>query len=137
MNLVLFPTVETFPEVILLEVVWRDCSKILILFHGFKMRYLEMILHDTEEEEAARNEIWLLDGLLQVHHKFFCRNLLEGENCLRVCIVMKQDPLLGNQFWPHTTNQLYQMFQNLEIKLVVDSLTRWDKLLALYPFAVK
>jgi hypothetical protein len=41
---------------------------------------------------------------------------------------MMQDPLVGEQFWPHTMNLLSQMFQNLEVKLLVDSVTRWDKL---------
>jgi hypothetical protein len=41
------------------------------------------------------------------------------------------------QFWPHTMNLMFKMFQNLEIKLLVDSLTRWNKLLVYYLFAVK
>jgi hypothetical protein len=47
---------------------------------------------------------------------------------------MAQDPLVKEQFWPHL---LPQIFQNWEIKVLVNSVTRWDKLLMHNPFAIK
>lgn len=50
---------------------------------------------------------------------------------------MVQDPLVGEQFSPRMMNLLSQTFQNLEIKLLVDSLARWNRLSMHYPFAAK
>jgi hypothetical protein len=54
--------------------------------------------------------------------------------CVTRHIVMVYNPLVKKQFWPHL---LSQMSQNLEIKILVNSATKWDKLLLHNPFAVK
>jgi hypothetical protein len=48
-----------------------------------------------------------------------------------------QGPFAGKQFWPFETNQLSYTFQNLEMNILVGSLTRWDKFSVHYPFVVK
>jgi hypothetical protein len=44
---------------------------------------------------------------------------------------------LGKQFWLHTTRPLSETFENFDIKLLVRSLTMWNKLKVHYPFAVE
>lgn len=46
----------------------------------------------------------------------FGQKLLDRKHCVRRYVVMVQDPLVGEQFWPHTMNPLSQTFQNLKIK---------------------
>jgi hypothetical protein len=46
------------------------------------------------------------------------------------------DPLFEDQFRPHMANKLSHKFQNLAIKYLFHSLTRWDKLSERYPLAV-
>jgi hypothetical protein len=78
--------------------------------------------------------MWGVRRLIQDHDPFFRQRLFVGKRCVWGRVVMVQDPLVGWQFWPHTTNPLSQ---KLEMKLLVDSLTRWDKPSVHYPFALK
>jgi hypothetical protein len=45
--------------------------------------------------------------------------------------------LIWEQLWPHTGNPNSELFQKFEIKLLLDTLTRWDKLSVCYPFAAR
>lgn len=46
----------------------------------------------------------------------FGQKFLDRKHCARRYVVMVQDPLVGEQFWPHTMNPLSQTSQNLKIK---------------------
>jgi hypothetical protein len=50
---------------------------------------------------------------------------------------MLQDPLVGEELWPHTTNPLSQTFQGLKGRLLVDSPIRWDALSCIIPLQSK
>jgi hypothetical protein len=65
------------------------------------------------------------------------QKLLDRKRCTCVRCAMVQDPRVGEQFRPYTMNPLPQMFKILDVILLVDSLSWWNKLSKHYLFTFK
>lgn len=73
-----------------------------------------MIFHGKEEDKVTGRKFWHVNKMFQDHDLFSKEDSLT-ESAVWECIIMVQDPLTGG-IWPHSTNPLYQTFQNLDIK---------------------
>jgi hypothetical protein len=102
----------------------------------FKIGSLAKIVHDRENKEVTWSQIWWVSGVFHDHIRLFTKNSLTESAVCKGSLPWCWIHLSRNQLYsPHTMNPLFQMFQYLNRKLLVDSLTRWDNVH--HPFAFK
>ena len=86
--------------------------------------------HFREHVEIADGHVRSVGRVGSSGHVLFCQELPHNERCVCRCIVMMQQPV---SILPHLRQFASHIFpqssQNLAVKLPIDSLTSWNKLL--------
>jgi hypothetical protein len=120
-------------EVALLQIVQNLRRSLLNVFQCFKMWSLEMILCRKKEEEATWIEVWWVSEVIRDHGGFCRQKLFDGKRRVWGRVATAQDQLVGASY----EEPLSQTLQILNIKLLVDSLTKQYKRWMHYFVAVK